>query len=403
MSDERLDPGALTDLSARMRAHVESGAVPGLAMLVAAGADVHVETVGRLALDADVALEHDAIFRIASLTKPITAAAAMLLVDDGVLALDEPVDSLLPELADRRVLRSLDAALDDTVPAHRAITVDDLLTCRLGLGCIMAPPGTYPIQKAEEELELRTFGPPWPPPSFSVDEWISRLGTLPLVHQPGEGWRYNTGIQVLGVLVERAAKMPFGDFLRRRLFQPLGMIDTTFVMDASRRGRFTTAYAPDPSSGVLSVLDPAHGSWWDDAVLANGAGWLLSTIDDFYAFVSMLVNGGAARGERVLSKAAVARMTMDHLHGSQHDDVRLFVGPGSSWGYGMAVPETGGHGGGIRGGYGWDGGMGTTWRTDPATGVTAMLFTQRAMTSPEPPATFTDFYDAVDTATRGAS
>ena len=197
-----------------------------------------------------------------------------------------------------RVLRSLDAALDDTVPAHRAITVDDLLTCRLGLGCIMAPPGTYPIQNAEEALELRTFGPPWPPARYSVDEWTQRLGTLPLAHQPGEGWMYNTGIQVLGVLVERASKMPLEDFLRRRLFQPLGMIDTSFVMDPSRRARFTTAYAPEPSTGALSVLDPAGGSWWEGPAVPNGAGWLLSTIDDFWAFVSMLVSGGSARGAR---------------------------------------------------------------------------------------------------------
>ncbi|HEY1741309.1 MAG TPA: serine hydrolase domain-containing protein, partial [Acidimicrobiia bacterium] len=398
MSDDGLDPKGLTELSGRMRGHVASGAVPGLAMLVARGDDVHVEAMGRLGLERDNALERDAIFRIASLTKPITAASAMLLVDDGVLALDEPVDTFLPELAGRRVLRSLDAALDDTIPAHRAITVDDLLTCRFGLGCIMAAPGTYPIQKAEEDLDLHTFGPPWPPTHLSVDEWIERLGTLPLVHQPGEGWLYNTGLQVLGVLVERAAKMPFGDFLRRRLFAPLGMIDTSFVIDPSRRSRFTTAYSPDPSSGALSVLDPADGSWWDEPALANGAGWLLSTIDDFWAFVSMLVNGGIARGERVLSKAAVARMTMDHLHGSQHDDARLFVGPGASWGYGMAVPEAGESGGSVRAGYGWDGGTGTTWRTDPATGVTAILFTQRAMTSPEPPATFTDFYAALDAA-----
>ena len=147
VSDRALDPNALATVSDRMRSHVESGAVPGLVTLLASGDEVHVETMGRLALDAGPALERDAIFRIASLTKPITAAAAMLLVDDGVLALDEPIDSFLPELAGRRVLRSLDAALDDTVPAHRAITVDDLLTCRLGLGCIMAPPGTYPIQR----------------------------------------------------------------------------------------------------------------------------------------------------------------------------------------------------------------------------------------------------------------
>ena len=214
---------------------------------MARGPDVHVEVLGHAAVDDPAPLRRDAIFRIASLTKPIAAAGAMALVDDGVLSLGDPVESYLPELADRRVLRSLVSALDDTVPAERSITVEDLLTFRLGFGAIMAPPGAYPVQDAEAELGLMTLGPPWPPPPFGSDEWIRRFATLPLLEQPGAAWRYNTGAHVLGVLLERASGQPLEAFLRARLFESLGMVDTSFSVPTEKQGRFTTAYRPDPA------------------------------------------------------------------------------------------------------------------------------------------------------------
>ena len=236
---------------------MERGEVPGVAALVARGGDVHVEVLGSLALDDPPPLRRDAIFRIASLSKPIAAAGAMTLVDDGVLALSDPVDALLPELADRRVLRTLEGPLDDTVPAERAITLEDLLTFRLGFGAIMAPPGSYPIQEAEAQLGLMTLGPPWPPPPFGSDEWIARFATLPLLHQPGAAWRYNTGAQVLGILLERASGQPLETFLRARVFEPLGMVDTSFSVPAGKQARFTTAYMPDRDSGRARRAGPA--------------------------------------------------------------------------------------------------------------------------------------------------
>jgi CubicO group peptidase (beta-lactamase class C family) len=228
------DAAGLRHLHDRLAAHTESGRVPGLVARVARGDEMHTEVLGHAALGDPAPLRRDAIFRIASLTKPIAAAGAMLLVDDGVLALNDPVDALLPELAGRRVLRSLESPLDDTVPAERTITLEDLLTFRLGFGAIMEPPGTYPIQAAEAELGLMTLGPPWPPPPFGSDEWIARFATLPLLHQPGAAWRYNTGAQVLGVLLERASGQPLETFLRQRLFDPLGMADTSFSVPVGK-------------------------------------------------------------------------------------------------------------------------------------------------------------------------
>jgi CubicO group peptidase (beta-lactamase class C family) len=378
----------------RLAAHTESGQVPGLVALLARGDDVHTEVLGHAALGDPAPLGRDAIFRIASLTKPIAAAGAMLLVDDGVLSLSDPVDVLLPELAGRQVLRSLESALDDTVAATRAITLDDLLTFRLGFGIIMAPPGTYPIQEAEAELDLKTLGPPWPPPPFGSDEWIARFATLPLLDQPGAAWHYNTGAQVLGILLERATGQPLEAFLRERLFDPLGMVDTSFSVPPEKWARFTTAYFPD-DAGELDVLDPPSGGWWNTPqAMANAAGMLVSTLDDYWAFVSMLLAKGRHDAQPLLSPAAVEAMTRDHLSEAQRASAPLFLGAHGGWGFGMATP------GPTRGappepsGYGWNGGTGTLWTTDPDYGLTGIVLSTRAMTSPVPPAHVVEFWQA---------
>jgi CubicO group peptidase (beta-lactamase class C family) len=381
----------LDRLDAALAAHVEAGAMPGLVALVASGDQVHVTTVGTLAFDDPKPMATDTVVRIASLSKPITAAGALMLVDDGRIALSEPVDRLLPELADRRVLRRPSSDLDDTVPAVRPITVEDLLTFRLGLGVVMAPPGSLPIQKAEEELQLKTLGPPWPPPPFGPDEWIRRFGSLPLLAQPGDQWLYNTGAQVLGVLIERAAGCPLEEFLAARLFEPLGMPDTSFSVPAGAEDRVATAYTPG-DDGTPRLFDRPDGLWSKPPRFPNAAGWLMSTLDDFWAFVQFLRRGGVVDGRRLLSEAAMGAMTTDHLTAEQRRDAEVFL-DGSGWGYGMAVAPADGARQRYPG-YGWDGGSGTVWRTDPASGLVGVLFTQVQLAGPEPPAVFSDFWAA---------
>lgn len=374
---------AVAGLSEMLRSHVETTSVPGAVALVANGGDVHVEVAGVKAVGDTEPLGRDSIFRIASLTKPITGAAAMILVEEGALDLGSSVEDLLPELANRRVLRSLESEIDDTVPAERPITVEDLLTFRLGFGSVMAPAGTYPIQRAEAELELGTLGPPWPPPPHSPDKWIAAFGTLPLIYQPGERWLYNTGAQVLGVLIERAAGQPFEAFLWERIFEPLGMRDTGFHVPDSKQDRFTTSYLDD-----LSLLDAPAGWWSRPPVMANGAAWLTSTIDDYWAFVRMLIAGG----DGVLSQSSVDLLTRNHISASQRAAAPPFLDATTGWGYCMSAPVGEEAGGKFPHGFGWDGGLGTTWRTDVPTGTTGILFTNRAMDSPEPPAIFRDFW-----------
>ena len=244
----------LANLHETLSRHVAGGDVPGLVALVSRHGETHVEAIGMQAVGGSVPMKRDTIFRISSMTKPITAAATMILVEECRLRLDEPVDRLLPELADRRVLRSLEGPLDDTVPAHRPISVRDLLTFRSGHGAVMVWPAKYPIQKAAEAAGVA----PGPDQlDIPPDEFMKRLGSLPLIHQPGERWLYHTGSDVLGVLIARASGQDFGTFLEERLFGPLGMKDTGFSVPAGKLDRLTSAYRMDFETNSVVAFDDA--------------------------------------------------------------------------------------------------------------------------------------------------
>src|SRR5438445_6901652 len=200
MSTAGLSKARLGRMHEVMAGCVERGEVPGLVTLVSRRGEVHVDEIGTQAFGESPPMRRDTIFRISSMTKPIIAVATMILVEECKVRLDEPVDRWLPELADRQVLKRLDGPLDDMVPAKRPITVRDLLTFRMGFGMMMAPPDAYPILKAANEQQIG-MGPPSPSTLPAPDEWMRRLGQLPLMHQPGERWMYNTGSDVLGVLI----------------------------------------------------------------------------------------------------------------------------------------------------------------------------------------------------------
>ncbi|MFI0975832.1 serine hydrolase domain-containing protein [Streptomyces sp. NPDC021093] len=375
--------------------HVESGAVPGLVALVAHRGEVHVETAGTFEEGgAGAPMRRDTIFRMASATKPVTAAAVMILVEECLLRLDDPVDEWLPELADRRVLRSIDSALDDTVPAQRPITVRDLLTLTFGFGAVLAAPGTYPVQRAIAELGLGSDGTV---PACGPDEWLRRLGTLPLMRQPGERWIYNTGSDVLGILVARVAGQSFGGFLQERVFAPLGMKDTGFHVPAEKIHRLPTSYAHDQETGKLAVWDEAAGGAYSSPpdFEVGGAG-LASTVDDFHAFYRMLLNGGKSGDERILSRASVELMTMDHLTPAQKTEKDAFTehfGTHGGFGFGMGVRTRRIDHAGV-GQFGWDGGLGTTVQADPAAGLTGILLTQTAQDTQDVPRLAKDFWTA---------
>ncbi|GAA4514895.1 serine hydrolase [Actinoallomurus oryzae] len=379
---------------------VERAEVPGLVALVHRRGETHVIALGTTELGGDTPMGRDTIFRIASLTKPVVAVAGLILIEECRLRLDDPVDDLLPELADRRVLRRVDGPLDDTVPAERPITVRDLMTFRLGLGAIFAPPGTYPIQRALAETGVDS-GPEGP--SVDPDEWIKRLGTLPLAHQPGTTWMYHTSADVLGVLIARAAGRPLGEFLRERVFAPLGMDDTGYHLPAGKLGRLAASYTTDPRTGALvRRSDPRDDAWDRPPAFPSGGGGpgLLSTVDDYLAFCRMLLNKGRHDGgTRILSRPAVELMTTDHLTPEQKAGSEVFLGSGG-WGFGIAVDGGRDDLATRPGRFGWTGGLGTTACADPSEDLVGVLFTQAAMTSPRPPRVFQDFwtsaYAAID-------
>src|SRR5205807_492868 len=366
-----------------MSGYVERGEVPGLVTLISRRGEVHVDVIGTQAIGASPPMRRDTIFRISSMTKPIIAVATMILVEECKLRLDEPVDRWLPELAERQVLRRLEGPLDDTVPAKRPITVRDLLTFRMGFGQMMAPPDAYPILSAANEQQIG-MGPPSPSTMPAPDEWMRRLGSLPLMHQPGEQWMYNTGSDVLGVLIARASGQPFETFLRERLFEPLGMKDTGFSVPTASLERLATSYWTDPQSGQLVVYDEARGGQWSrPPAFPSGAGGLVSTIDDYLAFGQMMLNQGKYDNERILSRLSVELMTTDQLTPEQKAVSGLVPGSFDSlgWGFGVSVVTRRDDIAAVPGRYGWDGGMGTSWYSDPREQMVTILMTQRAWTS----------------------
>lgn len=370
--------------------HVERGGAPGIVTMVSRRGETHVDVIGTTDLDGGTPMRRDTIFRISSMTKPIVAAAAMILVEECRLRLDDPVDDLLPELADRQVLVAIDSPLAETVPAHRAITLRDLLTFRFGFGAFFGSPDEFPILAAAAARGL-ALGPPSPATMPDPDEYLRRLGELPLMHQPGEKWLYNTGSDVLGVLIARAAGQPLETFLRDRLFDPLGMVDTGFSVPADKIDRLPTSYLRRPS-GELDVYDVASGQWSSPPPFASGAGGLVSTLDDYAAFGAMMAGGGGG----VLSRASVEVMTTDQLTRAQKAISGL--GPGYfdalGWGFGLAVVTGRDNLFASPGRFGWNGGLGTTWWTDPREELTGIMLTQVGE-NPDWSTLYQDFWTSV--------
>ncbi len=375
MSTGGLSEARLGRMREVMAGYVERGEVPGIVTLVSRRGGVRVEALGALAVGGPDPMRRDTIFRIASMTKPVAAAAAMILVEECKLRLDEPVDRLLPELADRTVLKRLDGPLEETVSAKRPISLRDLLTLRMGFGFILAP-GAYPILQAASEQQI-AMGPPNPSTPLSSDEWIGRFATLPLMHQPGEKWMYDLAFSVLGVLIARAAGQPLETFLRERIFEPLGMIDTGFSVPPDKLERLASCYAPDPERGALELYDGVDDSAWArPPAFPDAAGGLVSTVDDYLAFGQMLRNKGKHESERILSRLSVELMTTNQIAPEQKAGSELFLEDNRGWGFGVSVITRRDELSAVPGRFGWDGGLGTSWCSDPAEEMVAILMTQ---------------------------
>jgi CubicO group peptidase (beta-lactamase class C family) len=393
MKTAGLSKSRLERLHQVLLGHIDRKEIAGLVALVSQHDDLHVETLGTMSFGHPAPMKRDAIFRIASLAKPITAVAAMILVEECKLRLDESIEAWLPELANRRVLRALSSQPDDTVSARRAITVRDLLTFRMGFGSVMAMPDTYPIQRLIREYRIGGDGPPLPTEALGTEKWLQNLASLPWMAHPGERWLYHVSADVLGVLIARASGQSLGSFMRERIFDPLGMKDTAFHVPSEKIERLPSCYSVNPATRSLDLYDGATNSAWrPEPPFESGGGGLVSTIDDYFAFSRMMLNRGRHGREQLLSRATVELMTKDQLTPEQRAGCEIFFGAYRSWGFGMAVEIQRNEIFRTPGRYGWDGGFGTTAYTDPAEGMIGILFTQRMMESPEPPKVFNDFW-----------
>jgi CubicO group peptidase (beta-lactamase class C family) len=385
-------PARVERLRTALRRHVESGALPGLVAAVHHRGRTHVDAIGTQAFDGDAALRRDTIFRLASMTKPITAVAAMILVEECRLRLDDPIDEWLPELAHRRVLRTIESSLDDTVPALRPITVRDLLTFRSGYGELLLPSPTCPLQRAMSGAGVTLAEYPY---TFTPDEFLKRLSSLPLAHQPGERWLYHTAAEILGVLIARASGRSLATFLRERVFEPLGMTDTGFYVPAAKLDRLPVCYGRDFATGTITVLQEAHGGFYArPPVFEAGGGGLVSTADDLLAFGRMMLRKGAYDRERILSRATVELMTMDHITPEQKARSPFFPGfwDACGWGLGLGVFTTRHDIGRVPGCFGWDGAFGTSWWVDPTEQLVGVFLTQRRPDVLAIPASILDFW-----------
>lgn len=355
---------------------VDSGRVPGAVALVAdVGTGAVDVAAGGVRTIGGAPMTRDTVFRIASLTKPITAAATMALVDRGRLGLDDPVATWLPELADPVVLRSIDAELDDVVPAVRPITVRHLLTFQGGHGF----PSDFSVPVVQRLFAEGLQGPPRPQEALPPDAWMAAMGAVPLLHQPGEGWTYNAGSDLLGVLLARAEGTGLDDVLADTVLGPLGMDDTAFHVGPDAVDRVPTQYRRD-EAGALEVIDPPDGQWASAPPFPSGAGGLVSTVDDLLAFGRMLLaGGGGPDGAQVLDAGSVRLMTTSHAE-AEPDSPFL---QGEGWGFGGSVDLTSRQPWNVPGRYGWTGGTGTAGYVIPSRHLVTIWLGQVEMAGPD--------------------
>ncbi|PWS48331.1 serine hydrolase, partial [Streptomyces sp. ZEA17I] len=354
------------------------------------GERVEVAVAGSATLAGSTPMRRNSLFRLASVTKPIVAAAAMTLVEDGVIAPADPVAAWLPELASPLVVRTPQSPVDDVVSAVRPITVLDLLTFRAGYGF----PSDFALPAVAPLFAELKQGPPRPQDVPGPDAWMAALSRIPLLHQPGDGWLYNTCSDILGVLVARAADRPLPAYLAERLFEPLGMADTGFSVAPGALDRFTGYYRAGEGSpaGGPELVDAPDGQWSRPPAFPSGAGGLVSTVDDWCAFGRMLLAGGLADdGHRVLAAESVRQMLTDHLTPAQRAESGLFT-EGQGWGFGGSVDVEITAPWNVLGRYGWIGGTGTSAHVIPSTGTVAVLLTQMELAGPAAPRLMRDFW-----------
>lgn len=356
------DPGKLAGVGPALREFVDRGELAGIVTLTSRhGEIVRAEAIGWCDIETGTPMRSDTLFRIASMTKPVTSVTALMLVEQGRIALSDPISRWIPELADPRVLRDAAGPLHDTVPARRAITIEDLLTHRSGIAYAFFSEG--PLKQAYE----RTLGDPAMNRS-TPDEWLAALGTLPLAYQPGERFHYGHSTDVLGFLIGRVEGKPLRQVLRERIFAPLAMADTDFWLPHERRSRLASLYRYDEEAGRLAKVEPEM--YDEPPAYTPGGGGLISSASDYHRFARMLLAGGALDGVRLLSSETVRLMRTNRLTDAQRrvPFAGMPLWQKSGFGLGLSIAEDpidNPYACGAPGSITWPGIFGTWWQADP--------------------------------------
>lgn len=379
-------------LSSVLQGYVERGEVAGIVALIHRhNEEASIETIGWQDKEVQQPMQRGTIFRIASMTKPIAAAAALTLVEEGKIRLYDSLDTWLPELAHRMVMRNPNGSPNNVYPSPRPITLHDLLTYRIGIGW-----GTSSLRSSLFAMNPSPVAETLQIPNveqLDPDAWLAHLGEMPLLYEPGARWLYHISSEILGILIARVAGKPLETFLRESLFDPLGMVDTSFVVPPAKRNRLATLYAQTPT-GELTVRDhPANTGWAQEPLFPSAGGGLVSTADDYQRFGRMLLNKGQLDGVRILSRKTVEAMTTDYLTPEQHAHSsftfdRVDADPSASiwdnwgFGYGVAVRTRRIGLGPSVGSFFWPGAYGTTWICDPQEDLMATLLFQVVSANP---------------------
>jgi CubicO group peptidase (beta-lactamase class C family) len=367
----------LAQIPPALQAVVDAGDLSGFVTLVWRKGEVaQVNIIGHRDIASGAPMTRDTLFRIASMTKPVTSIAALMLLEDGKLRLEDPITKWLPEFSGMQVLKDAAGPIEDTYPAARDITVEDLMTHRAGLAYAFTSMG--PIAQAHEDR----LGPPLGTP-LTPDAWLKALGSLPLSYPPGERFHYSHATEVLGFLVARIEGKPLGQVLKDRIFGPLGMGDTDFWCPPQKRDRMASLYRMNPDTEKLEDVSFPHVD--TQPIFEAGGGGLVSTADDYLKFARMLLGKGEVDGVRLVKAQTIEMMTQNRLTEAQREIPFMGMPFWMSQGFGLGlsvVLDAEKHawmGAGSVGAYGWPGAFGTWWQADPAQDLIAIYLIQDSM------------------------
>ena len=372
-----VDQAALAQIAPALQAVIDAGDLSGFVTLIwREGEEIQFNALGHRDIEAGAPMTRDTIFRIASMTKPVTTVAALMLLEEGKLKLDDPITKWAPEFAEMKVLKSATGPVEDVYPAPRAITVEDLMTHRAGLAYAFTSIGpiAHAHQKALGDVLTGDMTP---------DAWMAALAGLPLSYPPGERFHYSHATDVLGLIVGRIEGKPFREVLMERIFGPLKMVDTDFYFPPEKQGRAAKVYRlKDDLSAIEEAPFPRRDA---PPSFCGGGGGLVSTLDDYLTFARMLLGEGEVDGVRLLKPQTVALMRANRLTDAQREipfmGIPFWLGQG--FGLGLSVitdPEKQAWmGAGNAGAFGWPGAFGTWWQADPTSGMILIYLIQNSM------------------------